>query len=269
MWRGDAAAVEEPRRGRADRDVPPQVTVPKRGQGCGGLLRGRAACGGRRTRSRTRRGVSPAVRGAVADAGVVLARDLAVHVDADQDRPLRLLRDGERVGEGALPGDEARLTPVLGGGRRPHLLARDALREARGRTLGDGIRRRIAPARNARRRSGFGLRPRRRRADQEERGGSKRGGRGRSIIVTGAAAPERASMRLIAQLRSASVERISTPTRPRSRSRRSKCSRVDSGRMWRSGRGSRPGRSASHRPGSGSRAPRSARRSTDRCPAAR
>jgi len=70
------------------------------------------------------------VRLAVTHAGVVLARDLAIHVHADQDRALRLARDGQRVVPRALPRDQARLLPVLHRGRVPHLLARDALRQA-------------------------------------------------------------------------------------------------------------------------------------------
>src|SRR6185436_15265744 len=49
---------------------------------------------------------------AVAHAGVVLAGDLAVHVDADEQTLAALLRDGERVLPGALPLDQARLLPV-------------------------------------------------------------------------------------------------------------------------------------------------------------
>ena len=56
---------------------------------------------------------------AVALARVVLAGDLAVHVDADQDRAAGLPGNGQRVLERALPGDQAGLLPVLGGGREP------------------------------------------------------------------------------------------------------------------------------------------------------
>src|SRR5262249_12105992 len=67
-----------------------------------------------------------ALRIAVALAGVVLARDLAVHVDAHHERLAGRLRDRDRVVPRALPVDEAGTLPVLGGRRGPHLLTVDA-----------------------------------------------------------------------------------------------------------------------------------------------
>ena len=65
---------------------------------------------------------------AVAHAGVVLAGDLAVHVDAHQDRALGLLGQPHRVVPRALPADRHRLGPVRGSGGVPHLLWHEALR---------------------------------------------------------------------------------------------------------------------------------------------
>ena len=65
---------------------------------------------------------------AVAHAGVVLASDLAVHVDADEDRLFGLLRKLDRIGPSALPADLHRLGPIGGRRRVPHLLWDEALR---------------------------------------------------------------------------------------------------------------------------------------------
>jgi hypothetical protein len=118
---------------------------------------------------------------AVADAGEVLARDLAVHVDADHDRPLRRLRDAHRVVPCALPLDEAGLLPVLRARRRPHRFARRRRRELHGRAeilriLGRGAGRGRAALRLARagttglRRPSEGLRDR----NAEEQAGERR-----------------------------------------------------------------------------------------------
>ena len=56
----------------------------------------------------------------------MLAGDLAVHVDADEDRLAGLLRDGQGVFPGALPLNLYRLGPVLGGRGVPHLFPSDA-----------------------------------------------------------------------------------------------------------------------------------------------
>ena len=59
----------------------------------------------------------------VADARVVLAGDLAVHVDAQHDRLAGLLGDLLRVLEGALELDQHRLLPLFVERRPPHHLA--------------------------------------------------------------------------------------------------------------------------------------------------